>query len=197
MVVSRIEPRKGFASVMKALGDLAGAEAAFRRSIDDHPSYAEAYNNLGGVLWQEQKPAEATQAFALAVRVDPKFAKAHNNYGNALMNTGNLQAATKEFQSAVSLDPGFSTAHFSLGMALAQQGVRQEGEAEFRRALVLDPKMAAAHFELGLLLASGTTPLAPAARSEIEEGLRLDPQLRAALPMPISRALAAGSDSAH
>ena len=171
-------------------GDLAGASDAFRTSIAAHPAYAEAHNNLGGVLWQQKNFKEATEEFTLAIRADPKFAKAHNNLGNALMVAGNLQEAMKHFQTAVSLEPGFATGHFSLGLALAQQGQKDLAEKEYRDALILSPDLATAHLELGLLLASSKRVLPPEARAEIEEGVRLNPELRAALPPAISSALA-------
>ena len=36
-------------------GNLAGAAAAFRSALTDDPTYAEAHNNLGGVLWQQKQ----------------------------------------------------------------------------------------------------------------------------------------------
>lgn len=177
-------------------GDLAGAAASFRSAIADHPSYAEAHNNLGGVLWQQNNPKEATREFVFAVRADPNFTKAHNNLGNALMAAGDLQGAIEHFRKAISLEPGFATGHFSLGMALSQQGQRDQAESEFRRALILSPDLAVAHLELGLLLASRASSLSPEARTEIEDGIRLDPHLRAALPPNVAKALSASSESA-
>jgi tetratricopeptide (TPR) repeat protein len=81
--------------------------------------------------------------------------------------------------------------HFSLGLALAQTGQKDQAEKEFRDALTLSPDLAVAHLELGLLLASGKPTLPSEARSEIEEGIRLNPELRAALPAAILSALAA------
>jgi tetratricopeptide (TPR) repeat protein len=175
--------------------DLAGAAAAFRASIAAHPAYAEAHNNLGGVLWQQNNQKEAAEEFAYAVRADPKFAKARNNLGNALMVSGNLKGAIEQFQKAVDLEPGFAQGHFSLGIALAQVGQKDRAETEFRQALILAPDLAVAHFELGLLLASGASMLPPVARSEIEEGLRLDPKLKAALPPAVASALATPNPS--
>jgi tetratricopeptide (TPR) repeat protein len=111
------------------------------------------------------------------------------------MVAGNLQGAIEQFQKAVDLEPGFASAHFSLGMALAQLGQKDRAETEFRQALILAPDLAVAHFELGLLLASGASVLPPVARSEIEEGLRLDPNLKAALPRAIASALATSNPS--
>jgi hypothetical protein len=53
----------------------------------------------------------------------------------------------------------------------------------------LTSAQAAAHLALGLLLAPNAAPLDTAARSELEEGLRLDPQLQAALPPAAAREL--------
>jgi tetratricopeptide (TPR) repeat protein len=176
-------------------GDLAGAAAAFRGALTYDPSFADAHNNLGGVLWQQKNTKEATQEFAAAVRYKPDFAKARNNYGNALMSSGDLKGAAEQFEAAVTVEPGFATGHFSLGTTLAQEGQSRRAEEELRQALILDPQMAAAHVALGLLLASNAAPLGSAARSELEEGLRLNPQLRSALPPTVARELDSSGSS--
>jgi tetratricopeptide (TPR) repeat protein len=176
-------------------GDLAGAAKAFRSALTLDPTYAEAHNNLGGVLWQLHQTDQATQEFMAAVRYRPDFVKAHNNLGEALLSQGKLADAVQQFKAAIALRPGFVTPHLNLGTALARQGKLTDAEAEFREALVLAPDSAMAHFELGLLLASGSKGLTPQARSEIAEGVRLDPKLSASLPQVLAKAMATGANT--
>jgi hypothetical protein len=74
---------------------------------------------------------------------------------------------------------------------LAQTGQSVQAEKELRDALILSPDLAVAHFELGLLLASGKPTLPAEARSEIETGIRLNPELKAALPPALAKDLSA------
>ena len=74
-------------------------------------------------------------------------------------------------------------------MALAKNGDEARAEAEFRRTLLLDPEMAAAHIELGLLLALKAGGVSGQARSELNEGLRLDSRLRSLIPENLLRDL--------
>ena len=48
-----------------------GAEAAFRRVIQIDPNFAEAYANLGSILANQNKLAEALPNFQTAIRLKP------------------------------------------------------------------------------------------------------------------------------
>jgi len=53
-------------------------------AIKVKPDYADAYNNLGAVLFADQKTEEAISHFKMAIELKPDFAGAHNNLGIAL-----------------------------------------------------------------------------------------------------------------
>ena len=173
-------------------GDLEGAEAALRQAISEDPSYAEAHNNLGGVLWQMKKTVAARDEFAAALQSKPDFAKAHNNLGNALLSQQDNDEAIREFRAAVAAQPGFTSAHLNLAIALMKKGSDSEADAEIMRALELDPGMAEAHLEKGLLLISESNRLTGEARRELEASLRLNPDLRFAIPVPVYEELILG-----
>jgi tetratricopeptide (TPR) repeat protein len=174
-------------------GDLSGAAAAFRQAIASDPSYAEAHNNLGGVLWQMKDVAGAQREFAAAVRDKPDFGKARNNLGNVLLNAGNVEEAIAQFQAALAAQPGLVSAYVNFANALLKKGDKQTAQDELRQALDLDPTIAVAHIELGLLLAPASGGLTPDARRELEDGLRLEPQLWSALPAPVYEQLVLGN----
>ncbi len=174
-------------------GDLSGAAAAFRQAIASDPSYAEAHNNLGGVLWQMKDVAGAQREFAAAVHDKPDFGKARNNLGNVLLNAGNVDEAITQFQAALAAQPGLASAYVNFANALLKKGEKQTAQDELRQALDLDPTIAVAHIELGLLLAPASGNLTPDARRELEEGLRLEPQLWSALPAPVYEGLMLGN----
>ncbi len=117
------------------------------------PQSALAYNDLGAVLWEEGKPAEAEAEFRAALEIAPNYANAHLNLGNALRLQGKLAEAEAEFREATRLNPNFWSAHVNLGSALAGRGKQHEAESEYRTALRLKPDGAMAHLGLGRVLA--------------------------------------------
>jgi Tfp pilus assembly protein PilF len=173
-------------------GDLEGARSAFRDAIAADTGYADAHNNLGGVLWQMKDVAGAQREFAAAVRDQPGFAKARNNLGNVLLSEGKVDEAIAQFRAALASQPGFASAHLNLAAALLKKRVKPEAQAELRQALELDPGIGVAHIELGMLLIPASGQLTAEARHELEEGLRLNPQLWSALPAPLYEALVLG-----
>ena len=52
-----------------ALGDLQGAEDAFRMAVQNHPQAADAYNNLAQVLYEQGRRQEALEAARRAVAI--------------------------------------------------------------------------------------------------------------------------------
>ncbi len=68
--------RMGLGNARYALGDLASAEAAFRRLLQDHPNYAPAWNNLAQVLADQGQLAEAEAAARRALALDSDDAHA-------------------------------------------------------------------------------------------------------------------------
>ncbi|MEG3880723.1 tetratricopeptide repeat protein [Microcoleus sp. herbarium7] len=54
-----------------------GAEAAFRRVIQIDPNFAEAYANLGSILANQNKLAEALPNFQTAIRLKPNVPEFH------------------------------------------------------------------------------------------------------------------------
>jgi tetratricopeptide (TPR) repeat protein len=159
------------------------AEAAFRRALDDDPGFCEAHDNLGGVLWLQNNAASATSEFRAAVSCNPHLASAHNNLGTVLLySSHDLDGAIREFRTAVTLQPGLALAHLNLGKALAARQMLAAAEPEFRTVIALDPGQAAAHVGLGLVLADEKNRVTSEARAELDEGLRLDPGLRSAIP---------------
>ena len=61
----------GLGNVHHGAGELAAAEAAFRRAIAAHPSRAEAWNNLAYVLAAKGQQSEAVAAAQTAIKLSP------------------------------------------------------------------------------------------------------------------------------
>jgi tetratricopeptide (TPR) repeat protein len=171
-------------------GKLEQAGAAFRRALGDDPSFCDAHDDLGEVLWMEKQFPEALSEFQAALRCNPHSAMVHNNLGSALLYfSHDVEAAIGQFRACLASRPGFALAYLNLGKALAAKGAFAEAETELRNALVVDPISAAAHLNLGLVLAGKNDELSPEAKSELEKGIGLDPRLRDMVPQKYLAAL--------
>ena len=164
-------------------GKLQEAAAAFKRAIEDDPTFCDAHDDLGEVLWMQKDLAGALQEFQSAVRCDPNSAMARGNLGSALLYfSHDVESALEQLRAASSLNPGLTLAHLNLGKAFAAKQDFSAAENELHSALALDPTSAAAHMNLGLVLAAKDGRLSPDAQMEMEKGVRLDPRLRDLIP---------------
>jgi tetratricopeptide (TPR) repeat protein len=163
-------------------GDMDGALAAFNQALSDDPEFAEAHYNLGRLLWKLGKANEAAAQYKSALAYRPGYPEALNELGEVYLALGQTDQAGQLFRTAVMTRFAFAPAHLSLGRALNKQGRRDEAEEQFQETILLAPQNAAAHIELGLAFAQTDGALSPRARSELAEGLRLDPSLRGLIP---------------
>ncbi len=136
--------------IFAQLGRLDEAAAHFLAVIALIPNYAEAYNNLGNVLWKQDKLAEAAERFQQALALRPDFAEAHNNLGSVLVEQQKLDEATARFERAVALRPDYPEALNNLGKALLQQDQIERAIPLFERAITLRPDHADAELSLGM-----------------------------------------------
>ncbi len=58
--------------------------ACYHRAVELKPDFAEAHNNLGNVLKDQGKLAEAEACYRRALELKPDVAEVHNNLGAAL-----------------------------------------------------------------------------------------------------------------
>jgi predicted O-linked N-acetylglucosamine transferase (SPINDLY family) len=137
-----------------------------RTALQIKPGIPEAHNNLGIVLAEEGRLAEAVASFQEAVRLKPNYADAHNNLGNALRQQGRLDEAADHFHQAIRLRPDYAEAHCNLGIVLLGQDKCALAEASLRQAVRLKPGYVEAHINLGAVLEKLDRP------AEVEASLR-------------------------
>ena len=93
------------------------AEANFRESIVECPTYMRAWNALGVVLVMQERYLEAEPTFRKATALDDKFGEAHLNLGNLLFREHREREAIGELQKAISTEPANEEALGLLGEA--------------------------------------------------------------------------------
>ena len=88
-----------------ARGDTAAAERDLRAGLEMAPGDATLWFNLGVLLEQVSRPAEALEAYRKAVASRPDYSGAWNNLGSLYARQENLSQARECWERAVSLDP--------------------------------------------------------------------------------------------
>jgi Tfp pilus assembly protein PilF len=81
------------------------AEAAFRQALKSDPENGYVLNNLGLVLYHQDKFADAIRQFEQAVRQDDLNASRHANLGMAYMAMRQYAKAESSFKKALKLAP--------------------------------------------------------------------------------------------
>lgn len=101
------------------------AEAAYRRSLDLQPAYADAYANLGALMCEQQRWSEAVTLFDAAIVRCPVVALLHFNRGIALEESHRADEALKSYLKCLRLEPGFADAHYNAARLLELKGQQQ------------------------------------------------------------------------
>lgn len=112
---------------------------AYARVIERFPDSVEPRINLGALLYEQGKPAEAAEHFRLAVALAPQNPLAHFNLGTALEDLGELQAAARHLSEALRLKPDYADAHYNLARIYEKLNAYLEARHHWRCYLQLDP----------------------------------------------------------
>jgi len=115
------------------------AEAAYRRAIELDPSLANAFTNLGNLMFRRARYEEAQNLYVRALQLDPDQPEAFYNLGFLLYERGDVAGASLNFKRALRSDPSFADAHFNLAMALTEGGERLQAREHWQTYLKLDP----------------------------------------------------------
>jgi tetratricopeptide (TPR) repeat protein len=100
------------------LGNTDQAIAALRTAVSLSEASgtfdAAPYLNLGSLLLENDRPAEAVPYLSRAANLEPKSALAHRELGKAYLQLSQLTQARAQVETAVALDPQSAPAHFLL-----------------------------------------------------------------------------------
>jgi tetratricopeptide (TPR) repeat protein len=100
----------------------ATAEHAYRRAIAADASCAAAYANLGRLLHEAGRLADAQALYETALQSCPPDATVLYNLGVLLEDRGRPAEAARRYREALALDPSFADAHCNLGLLLEELG---------------------------------------------------------------------------
>jgi superkiller protein 3 len=125
------------------------AEEYFRRALASNWRYADAYNNLGIVLFQQNKLDESIACHLKGIGVRPDRASDHNNLGRVyakkyfddpVKNKDDLENAMRENALARQFDPNFPGAWMSLADIYVQQKNLDDAGKCVQRMAAIDAK---------------------------------------------------------
>lgn len=139
------------AACARANGDLAQAEALWRRAVTVDPRFADGHCNLGLVMKDRGRLPAAETAYRRALALQPRHLLALNNLGNLLKSLHRYQEAINAYRQVIKIDSNHVGAHSNLGNLLRDLGHDEEAEASYRAALAADPEFCEARINLGEL----------------------------------------------
>ena len=106
--------------------DTLAAEAAYRQAIAAAPHWADPYLNLGALLCEAGRCAEAVAVYDEGVRQGCDEALLHFNRGVALEDLGRGDDALVAYGQALRLDPQLADAHYNAARLHEQRGRASE-----------------------------------------------------------------------
>lgn len=130
-------------------GQLESAEAAFRAVIQDGGDRAFVRHNLGIVLQQRGRHAEALVQFRAAARRDPAFGPSHLLAGTSLLALGQTRAAVTEFDLASRLMPREPAVHLQRADACERLNNALCLAGDYRALVQLSPENPEYAYRLG------------------------------------------------
>jgi len=127
-------------------GRLDEAERLYRTLLARDGSSAELWNNLGIVLGDLKRPAEAAAALRIALALRPGYDKPLVGLGSAAYGAERLEEAVRCWERALRSNPAQSAGvWFNLGVALQLRGSAAAAMSAFNKAEALmpdDPRVA-------------------------------------------------------
>jgi predicted O-linked N-acetylglucosamine transferase (SPINDLY family) len=133
-------------------GDLAAAEAAYRRALTIDPDHGDALKLLGSVLGQTGRPEEASRMLERARDVDPDAPDTRALLGNVYALLGRTTEAMDAYGEAIARRPDDWAARNNLGLLCYREGRLAEAAETLAAVVEAIPGFAKAHNNLGLVL---------------------------------------------
>ena len=118
--------------------DDAGIEA-YKEIIQNNPTNAAAYNNLGLLLLKKGLVDEAIVYYTKAIEINPQLPGALKNMANALVIKKKYKEAEGYYKKAISLNPGNPVLYNNLGSLYAYQAQIKKAVKYYEKAVALNP----------------------------------------------------------
>jgi len=118
-------------------GELDDAEKAYRRAIEERPTFALALLNLGRLLITQKRYGESIDPLNAATQARPDSADAHFLLGKAYLKVKQGSKAVPHLNEAIRLDPqGKADAHLLLAALYDAAGLKDRAATEYEQFLI-------------------------------------------------------------
>jgi TolB-like protein/Tfp pilus assembly protein PilF len=114
--------------------DFAGAEKAFRHSLELNPNHAPAHYWYALYLAAMGRDDEALRQIGLALELDPLSLVINTHKGWVLYFARRYDHAAEQLLSTIEMDESFAAAHYFLGLVYLQTRQLQDAAKQFRKA---------------------------------------------------------------
>ena len=111
--------------------DPSAAEAAYRKVLALDPGHADAYLNLGAMLCESRRCAEAVSLYDEALRRRPDEPLLHFNRAVALEDQGRRDDALASYHASLRLAPDLADAHYNVARLHEQLGDAKQAVRHF------------------------------------------------------------------
>lgn len=136
----RTDLRLDLADLLRDLGRLAEAEAAYAQIVADDPRSVTAHLRLGYSLRARLGPGSGVPHFRAAHAIAPEDRWAWLALADNLRDAGAFEDAKREYQCLLETIPAFFQAHLGLGYLVRRQSGSTQALPHFEAALQVAPK---------------------------------------------------------
>lgn len=119
--------------------DLVAAYQMYLAAINADPKMVEAWNNLGVMLKDSNRPMAAVSHFRRAARLAPDNAHVLTNLGDALWRTQHYEEAEKHLTHAIKCDPKMAAAFHDRGLVFMYTNRGERGFQDMMSAYNIAP----------------------------------------------------------
>ena len=123
---------------LRRTGDPAGAEAAYRKALEDDPGSVAAYQNLAALLFVAGRGREAGELMALSGKLDSRNPFNYLALGDVSLGQGRIDEARQFYRKAQHLEGAAADADAALGQLALASGDRREARRWLHKAVSRD-----------------------------------------------------------
>ena len=129
-------------------GNLDDAAREFRRAVNLDQTATRPFEELGDVLYEQQRFDRAADAYAHAQRLDDRSARLAYKLALAQYRNGASDETLRMVTTSLALDANSADAQYLLGLCLRDAHRTDDALRAFSRAVSIAPALIAAHDEL-------------------------------------------------
>lgn len=127
------------------------AEALLRKAVAIAPDFHQALGNLGRVLIDSNKSAEAVETYRRLIGLKPGDYDAWAGLGRALAHQGDIESAAEAYQQSLAINEASAQTHMALAHMLKTLGRQDEALRAYRRSISLKPGLGESYWSMANL----------------------------------------------